>query len=62
MHQKRLELLVPPENERGLGHYSTAVRINNVFEVFDDLKPKTYQIDKKEQVCVHSLLYVSPTK
>lgn len=55
-------MFAPPANERGLGHYSAAVRINNVFEVYDDLRPKTYQINKKVKVCVHTLIYVSPPK
>lgn len=52
-------LFAPPVNETGLGHYSAAVRFDNKFEVFDDLKAKTYKLNSTTPVCVHSLLYVS---
>lgn len=52
----------PPGNHAGIGHYTSAVRINNKFEVYDDLRPRTYEIDNTMEVCVHSLLYVALQK
>lgn len=48
-------LFSPPS--AGLGHFTAAIRINDKFEVFDDLRQSTYTIDNKLTVCVHSLLY-----
>lgn len=54
-------LFEPPRNANGIGHYTAAVRQNNKFEVFDDLRTSTYTIDNKTEACIHSLLYVSST-
>lgn len=53
-------LFAPPSNVTGLGHYTAAVRINDKYEVFDDLRPNTFTIPNNVPVCIHSLLYVSP--
>lgn len=53
-------IFTPPGNEKGIGHYTAAVRFNNNFEVFDDLKPKTYKLNDTTPVCMQSLLYVLP--
>lgn len=55
-------LFAPPSNATGLGHYTTAVRINDKFEVYDDLRPNTFTVDNDLPVCIHCLLYVSPNK
>lgn len=52
-------LFAPPSNVTGLGHFTTAVRINDKFEIFDDLRTNTYTVDNKLIVCIHSMLYVS---
>lgn len=51
-------LFAPPRNVTALGHYNAAVRVNETFEIFDDLRPTTYTIDSKTEVCIHSLIYV----
>lgn len=55
-------LFSPLGNVAGLGHFTAAVRINNQFEVYDDLREKPYGISKTTEVCVHSLLYVLTQK
>lgn len=55
-------LFAPPSNATGLGHYIAAVRINDKFEVYDDLRPNTFTIGNDLPVCIHCLLYVSPNK
>lgn len=51
-------LFAPPRNVTALGHYNVAVRVNETFEIFDDLRPTTYTIDSCVEVCIHSLIYV----
>lgn len=40
------------------GHYVAAVKLNKTWQVFDDLKSKTYNIKKTEKVVVHFLFYI----
>lgn len=54
-------LFAPPSSVAGLGHYSAAVRINKNFEVYDDLRPRPFEIDNTTPVCIHSILYVLVT-
>lgn len=55
-------IFTPPLNVTGLGHYTTAVRFNDQFEIFDDLRANTHKIDNSTTVCIHSLLYVERKK
>lgn len=57
-----LILFAPPSTVTGLGHYTAAVRVNDRFEIFDDLRTNTYTIDNNLSVCIHSLLYVERKK
>lgn len=50
-------LFEPPRNNVGIGHYTTAVRFNNQWELFDDLRPSTYFIHGDTDVTLHCVLY-----
>lgn len=51
-------LFHPPLIQDDSGHYVAAVKLNNTWQIFDDLKSKTYNIKKTEKVVVHFLFYI----
>lgn len=42
-----------------IGRYTTAIKLNDTFEIFDDLKPKSYVVSKnKKSMLIHALQYI----
>lgn len=48
----------PAECVGGMGHFVAAIRLNEKFEVFDDLRDKPYEISNNVDVYIHALLYL----
>lgn len=51
-------LFSPPVIPSELGHYVTAIKLNDIWEVYDDLRKKTYELNKESHVCFNILLYI----
>lgn len=45
-------------NEKDIGHYAVAVKINDKFEIYDDLEAKCQEVSGEKKVIVHALLYL----
>lgn len=54
-------LFEPPYSHLGVGHFSTAIRLNERWEVFDDLRSNTYFVSSTQKLVVHSIMYLCST-
>lgn len=57
-YQLAAAILFEPPETVGIGHYTAAVKFNNSWEVFDDLRPTTFSLPSSTLVNVHSILYI----
>lgn len=53
-------LFQPPHDTTvdSIGHYTAAIKVNQGFMVYDDMRTKTYHLKSTEEVVIHALLYV----
>lgn len=51
----------PPHSHLGVGHFSTAIRLNERWEVFDDLRSNPYFVSSTQKLVVHSIMYLCST-
>ncbi|KAJ6648081.1 Cationic amino acid transporter 2, partial [Pseudolycoriella hygida] len=47
-----------PFLESNTGHYSAAIRLNNRWEVYDDLRPKPYELPGNNRAVIHCVFYL----
>lgn len=45
-------------SDSDIGHYTTAIKINDKWEIYDDLKQKSEEISPNKAVFIHALLYL----
>ncbi|KAJ6639209.1 hypothetical protein Bhyg_11951 [Pseudolycoriella hygida] len=48
----------PPLLEEDIGHYIAAIRLNNRWECYDDLRTKPYPISGYTRAVIHCIFYV----
>lgn len=53
-----LIMFKPPFLECDIGHYTAAIRINNKWEVFDDMRSQSYCISSNTSAVIHCILYI----
>lgn len=51
-------IIFQPPTVGKIGHYIAAIKVNNLFIVYDDLRSKTYNLSANESVAIHVLFYV----
>ncbi|KAJ6626442.1 hypothetical protein Bhyg_17974, partial [Pseudolycoriella hygida] len=44
--------------ESDTGHYSAAIQLNNRWEVYDDLRPKPYELPGNNRAVIHCVCYL----
>lgn len=55
-------LFKPPTSSVDIGHYVVAaVKINDTWEVFDDMQSKSKLFSRSKKVIIHNLLYIQST-
>lgn len=52
----------PPIIDDDLGHYMCAVRINNNWELYDDMDSQPRLKKKRDKVCIHAVFYINGKK
>lgn len=53
-----LVLFNPPIFETDIGHYTAAIRLNNKWEIYDDMRSKPHPISANENAVIHCLFYI----
>lgn len=53
-----LILFRPPFMETDIGHYTSAIRLNNKWEMFDDSRPKSYTVPNNAKAVIHAIFYI----
>lgn len=41
-----------------IGHYTCAIRLNNKFEMYDDMRAKPFSVSANENAVIHCLFYI----
>lgn len=45
-------------SDTDIGHYMTGIKINDRWEIYDDLKQKCEDVSPNKEVTIHALLYI----
>lgn len=53
-----LAVFKPPLLQGDVGHYTSAIRINNKWEMYDDLRSRPFTVSSKEKVVIHVMFYI----
>lgn len=53
-----LVLFKPPIFDSDIGHYTCAIRLNNKFEMYDDMRAKPFSVSANENAVIHCLFYI----
>lgn len=53
-----LIMFKPPFLQRDIGHYTAAIRINNKWEVFDDMRSQSYSTSPNQSAVIHCIFYI----
>lgn len=53
-----LVIFKPPLLECDTGHYTSAIRINNKWEMYDDLRSKPFTVPANENAVIHCIFYI----
>ena len=53
-----LVLFQPPQLKESIGHYVAAVKYNNEYFIFDDLRKSSYRLEEGSELVINCLFYV----
>lgn len=45
-------------SDADVGHYTTGIKVNDKWEIYDDLKQKPEEVSSNKEVTIHALLYL----
>lgn len=51
-------LYSPGVSDSDIGHYTTGIKVNDKWEIYDDLKQKAEEVSSNKEVIIHALLYL----
>lgn len=51
-------LYSPGVSGADIGHYTAAIKVNDKWEIFDDLKQKSEEVSPNKAVMIHALFYL----
>lgn len=49
-------------SEKDIGHYTAAIKVNNKWEIYDDLKSKAMEVTNQKCYIIHALLFLKDEK
>lgn len=51
-------ICMPGINNTDIAHYTTGIRINDKWEIYDDLTDKPFEVNANKEIIVHAVLYL----
>lgn len=55
-------IFTPSCIDNDMGHYTAVVKLNNLWEAFDDIRAKSHSFSGSSNVVIHNLFYIEVEK